>query len=214
MKTIVGLLSVCFVLITVCIIYLVRSGVVIRSAPYIRPTIVAVDFKNVPENVFLRLFPDLQASDYLIWGLDFTQREAQQTLSGVKELYETQFKAPVQMIMGLEQATTEALTNCAKPCWIVLGPDQAHSLKANQFIENKILPLQKEYFTITWLSFPGGKKDVPPECISEKRLDVECLKWVSIADEKKKLKQADQRYFFLRKYLDHDYFLLVQEPIL
>ncbi len=211
MKTIVAILSVCFVLITACIMYLVRSGVVIRAQPYIRPTVVSTDFKNVPDQVFRRLFPDFQSIDYVVWGLDFNQAEDQQLLSTVKELYEKQFGRPVQLLMGVDKADRTAVQSCTRPCWIVVNPDEAHSLQPNAFIESSILPLQAPYFTLSRMSFDQAKEETPAECVPEKRLDAECLKWVSLVEEKKKIgRLGDQRYFLLRKYLDQDYFLLIQ----
>lgn len=113
------------------------------------------------------------------------------------------------LITSNEPLTSEIFNLCKSPCWIVMPPEKAHQLRANSFIEKYILPTQKPYRTMTWFDFHRGGL-VPDACVQEKRLSFDCLKIVSTHEVEKKMKQPEARYFYLRKYLDQDYFLGVQ----
>lgn len=212
MKTITSLLAVCFLLITGSIIYIIRSGVSIRTAPIIKPSVISRDFRNVPQGLFLRLFPDFQQADYVLWGGSQNSGEVQTTLALAKEHYEREFKRPVNFIYEGEKAHLEAVANCPKPCWILLPENKAHELTPNAWVQTNLLPLHKTYFTLTWVNFKKNIS-VPAECTQEKRLDLPCLISVSVREVGRKMPDPQQRYFFMRKYLDSDYFLFVEEPL-
>ncbi|KYG63852.1 hypothetical protein AZI86_13620 [Bdellovibrio bacteriovorus] len=211
MKTIISLLSLGFVIIIVCLVYLLRSGVSIRTAPIIKPSIVSPDFTNVPQGLFLRLFPDIQQSHYILWSVSQNSAEVQQTLSIMKERAEKELRQPVQFIYNGPKATLEEVKACARPCWILFPEDQANELKSNDWINTRLKPLDRPYFTISWIAFHRDIT-VPEPCIKEKRLDLECLKVVSIQEVRRKMKEESARYFFMRKYMDSDYFLFLEDP--
>ena len=179
-----------------------------RAAPYIKPTTIDAEFHIVPEHLFLRLFPDLQNSRYVLWGVSMESPEVQKTVSGIQQYYEKEMKHPVHMLSA-DKATALDVANCKRPCWIFFAEDQAHELEANAFVDEKIRPITNDYISITWINFTKPE-EVPQECIEQKRLDLHCMKWVSLRDAQKRFKDEGQRYFFLRKYLDHDYFLFVR----
>jgi hypothetical protein len=209
MKTITGILSLGFLIIIACLVYLLKSGVSIRTAPIIKPSPVSQDFVNVPQGIFLRLFPDIQQSHYILWSVSQNSAEVQKTLSVMKERAEHDLGLPVNFIYDGPKATAAEVKACARPCWILFPEDQANELKPNAWIDANIKPLGREYFTLSWSGF---RRDVvvPDSCVKEKRLDLECLKVLSIHEVSRKMKERDQRYFFMRKYLDRDYFLFVE----
>lgn len=209
MKIITSILTVALIIITAGVLYIVKSGVSIRTAPIIKPSIITSDFNNVPEGLFLRLFPDFQQSHYILFGIPQNSSEVQQTLSILKQLYEKEFKMPVNFIFDGLNASAEEIKNCAKPCWIYLPENGAHGLKTNEWLNKSIIPLNKIFISITWIYF-SRTVSVPESCLTEKRLDFECLKAVSIKEIERKLKEENKRYFFVRKYLDTDYFLFVE----
>lgn len=210
MKTIAGILTVCFVLITASIIYIIRSGVSIRTAPIIKPSAISADFHNVPNGVFLRLFPDFQQADYVLWGLPANSTEAQTTLQLLKERHEKEFKNSVTVLSYEELASPSQIQNCSKPCWILLPENQAHELHSNSWAHDHLKQTQKNYFTVTWIKFIRTV-EVSEKCKNEKRLDLECLKSVSVREVLRKMKDPEARYFFMRKYLDRDYFLFIED---
>lgn len=212
MKTLIALLSLGFLIIIACLVYLLNSGVSIRTAPIIKPSVISQDFVNVPHGVFLRLFPDIQQSHYILWGVSQNSAEVQKMLSVIKERAEKELGVPVQFIYDGLRATPEEVKNCARPCWILFAQDQVHELHRNEWIENTLRPLNRPYFTLSWVDYQRDVM-VPELCVREKRLDLECLKMVSIKEVRRKMKEPQSRYFFMRKYLDRDYFLFVEAPL-
>jgi hypothetical protein len=211
MKKLILLVAFGFVVISACLVYLVKSGIALRSAPQIKPSVIAADFHNVPQGLFLRLYPDLQPAYYFLWGVSYDSPEVQKTIFALKDQYEKEFRRPVQILFSGPQLTPEAVRNCASPCWLILASGQAHELGRNELIETHIKPHLRTYTTLTWIDF-DGVAEVPERCQIQKFLDLECLKLVSVREVQKKMKDPRQRYFFMRKYLDHDFFLFVQTP--
>lgn len=209
MKILGGLLAVAFTIVVACMIFLQQSGVSLRTAPIIKPSAINADFTNIAQGTFLRLFPDIQQSHYILWGVSQNSGEVQKTLSLLKEKTEQELKSPVHFIYDGPHATPEEIRLCPRPCWILMPPDQAHELTASPWIHSHLKPLDRAYFSITWIPFDRDV-EVPDFCQEEKRLDLECLKWVSVREVQRKLKETSSRYFFMRKYLDHDYFLFVE----
>lgn len=207
MKIISWILGLGFLIITACILYVIKSGVSIRTAPMIKPAAVSADFTNVPQSLFLRLFPDLQQSHYILWGVSQNSSEVQKTLSILKDRYELEFKKPVHFIYDGLAATLSDVEKCPHPCWILFPEEQAHELNANSWQQKNLHPLQRTYFTLTWISYERNLQ-VQEHCVAEQRLDLECLKQVSVNEVRRKM--PEPRSFFMRKYMDRDYFLLVE----
>lgn len=210
MKVIYWILGICLVIVSACVLYLVKTGIVMRAAPYIKPTNIESDPAIIGEHLYMRLFPDFQSARYVLWGVHPESEEVQITLSKIRELYEKQFRTTINMI-NAETATEQDVANCQTPCWVFFAPEKAHSLVPNEFVHEKIEKVTPMYFSITWVDFKNPEP-VPQNCIDQKFLDLHCLKLVSLEDAQRRFKDHGQRYFFLRKYLDHDYFLFVRTP--
>lgn len=211
MKAIFSILAICFVLITATIVFIIRSGVSIRTAPIIKPSIISPDFNNVFQGISLRLFPDFQQAEFVLWGIPESSLEAQNTLSQLQKKVEAEMGTSISILRNGLTATQQDIQNCARPCWVLLPEDSAHELTANMWVNENLRPSGSTYFTITWVQF-NRTSTVPEYCTKEKRLDLECLKKVSIQEVSRKIKAPDRRYFFMRKYLDRDYFLFIEEP--
>lgn len=210
MKKITILLSLAFLIIAAVMIYLVKTGVSLRTAPYIRPSLVSADFLNVPDSVFTRIFPELQSAHYIIWGLPEMSDEAVVFVKEFTRRYEEQFKAKVNMLADPLQVSKDDVEKCEKPCWIFLPQDRAHQLALNEWIEQNVWHLKRNYITMTWMDFVRNP-EVPTHCVEEKRLDFECLPLVAIKDVERKFREPNKRYFFMRKYQDQDFFLFVEK---
>ncbi|MGZ3802692.1 MAG: hypothetical protein ACXVB4_00655 [Pseudobdellovibrionaceae bacterium] len=209
MKKITLLLSLAFVLISACMLYLVKVGVSLRAAPIINASIISADRHNMAEGIVYRLSPEFQNAQYVLWGfLPFSQ-ESQKVFELLKAEYEKIFHRPVHVLMEGEKASTEEIRACLKPCWILLPKEKANELLPNDFINLKIRPLAADYFKVTWISF-SKREDVPQYCIEEKRLTPECLRVLGIEEAQKKMKSGAE-YFFMKKYKENDFFLFFQE---
>ncbi|MGZ3769053.1 MAG: hypothetical protein ACXVCP_00125 [Bdellovibrio sp.] len=217
MKIINTVLVISLALITAALIYIIKAGVSIRTAPIIKPSPVGLNLENIPKGVFLRLFPDFQQAYYTIWGLPKGNPEPKKVLDTLKAFYEKDFKTKVHILESenitdnSSASAAETLKNCPQPCWIVQSEKNANELIQNSWIEKNIKVQGKEYFTLTWINF-SRNPDVPDHCLKEKRLDLECLKVISIVEVQKNMRDPKERYFFVRKYMDRDYFLFVENP--
>lgn len=191
-------------------LYLVFAGVGLRSAPLIKPTPIAMDQRNVAADVMLRLYADLHAVHYVVWGVLPTSSENEQLFALMKEEHEKIFHVSPNVIRDATSVSPLDLAACEKPCWLLVGKENANELRSNSFIQSRVLPLGRPYLTISWIDFRGDE-GVSPECNQEKRLSLQCLKPISVREVQRKLKDPGLRYFFLRKYEDRDHFLFLQQ---
>jgi hypothetical protein len=68
MKKITVILALSFILISACMIYLIRSGVSLRSASLISPSVMSPDRHSIAKGLVVRLFPDLQSARFIFMG--------------------------------------------------------------------------------------------------------------------------------------------------
>lgn len=212
MKKMWAFLTVGLLVISACMIYFVTHGVSMRTEPMIDPSIITVDHQNIADGLITRLFPELQNDAYILWGAPLDSAEFMTTLTITKKKYEERFGKNVTLLLAAEQRTTDEIKNCALPCWIVVDTKNANQLLTNDFIVKKMTPLNKSFFTLTWLPFTRNEA-VPKECEEQKRIErLDCIRTLTVRDSLRRMKKQDQLYFFLRRYNEKDYFLFVQQP--
>lgn len=205
------LLGLCFVVISGVLVYLAIDGISLRSAPIIRPSVMKPDQQNVAEAVVQRLFPDFQNAAFVVIGLRPEIIESQQLLTLLKENYEKLFKKTVSILPDAEAASVEGFQDCAAPCWILTTQNKANELSPHPLVEKFLQEdPSKVYFNLTLIPFTPDVV-VTETCIQEKRLTLDCLIPLSIHEAKRKMRDAKARYFFVRKYNEHDYFLFTQQ---
>lgn len=210
MKKITIILAISFLIIIICMISLVRSGVGLRTAPLIKPTVFQADEKKVAHDVVLRLFPEFQTAHYVLWGLLPETPESERLFSLIAEEFQKAFPEAVKVIRNVETITDEELAQCTRPCWLMIAKDKANELTPNEFIEKRLRPLGKPYFNMNVMHF-DRHVEVSEVCDKEKRLTLDCMTPVSVREVSRKIKKPDERYFFLRKYNDNDYFLFLEK---
>jgi len=210
MKKIFVVLGLSCLIISACMVYLIRSGVGLRLAPLIKPTVMKPDLSNVAADVVLRLYPEFQTADYVVWGLLPETPQSEQLFSLIAEEYQKTFPFSVNVIRDAEAATDQELQACAKPCWLMIARDKANELTEKSFLEKRLKPLGKPYFNMSWIDFTKADK-VSELCNKEQRLTLDCVGPVAVRDVRKKLKEESAPYFFLRKYNDNDYFLFIEK---
>ncbi|WP_413559531.1 hypothetical protein [Bdellovibrio sp. HCB209] len=212
MKKIFAILGLVSIVITFCMIYLVRKGVSLRSEPLIRPTVISADQRNIASHTVLRIFPELQNVDYIVWGVLPETGDNQLLMTHFVEEYYKKLQFPPQVIQDGTKASAEEIAKCSRPCWIKMPHDSANELIPNPFFAEKIKPLNKNYLTVTVMPF-NGDEVVPDYCDQQKRISLECITPVSVREIHRKMKDPKQLYFFLRKYNDRDFFLFVQKEL-
>lgn len=209
MKKVLWLLGAALLIVTACMIYLVVQGVVLRSAPLIKPSALQPDFANAGHDVVLRLYPDFAAAHYVLLGLEPLDDERRAFLTALQREGEKLLGRAVNLRMDAATLSREELAACAAPCWLVLPADGANELRANPFISERLLTLGRAYMSVSWIDFRRGEP-VSAACERERRLDLECLGPVGVREVARKLRDASARYYFMRKYNDRDHFLFVE----
>ena len=211
MNRIFSAIALSLLLISACIVYLVRSGISLRAAPIIQPSLMDFNSDNVAKALNIRLFQEMQNSRYVIWGVLPETEESARLINKAAEEYERLFHKPVQFIRDAEVASAEYLRACAKPCWLTVASAKANPLSANTFIKDSILSLAEPFFTITIVPFKPDV-EVPDGCEGEKRLSLRCFVPISVRSVRRKIKEPEKRHFFLNKYYENDFFLFIQQP--
>ena len=211
MKKMVAIFVLVFVVISACMLYLLRSGVGLRSAPLIKPTVIGSDTRIIANHTVKRLFPEMQQAHYIVWGVQPETDDSQLLMTYFLDEYQKTFHNPARILKNAESLSSQEISQCEKPCWLLISKNLANELTPNKFIEEKIAPLKKEFINITFLNFSRDEK-VSEKCDQEQRLTLDCVVPVSVREVTKRLKDPSQRYFFLRKYNDRDFFLFIQNP--
>lgn len=209
MKKLIWIISLGFLLISAAMIYLLKTGISLHMATLIKPSVAEADLKNVAQAVVFRMYPEFQSAHYVLWGTLPVAEDEERLFAAIKAEYERIFHLNVQLITEASSASAEDLRGCGKPCWIFTTKENANELTKNEFIEGKLRPLAAPYFNITLIPFVLGVK-APSHCLNEKRLTYECLTTLAMEASERKVK-TKERYFFLKKYNDRDFFLFVQE---
>lgn len=207
------LLALGFLITGLCMFYLLRSGVSLRTAPIISPSPVKEDLKEMTNSLFVRLLPELRPHDYIVWGALPLNDETRKLIHQLMARYEQIYKSSVQLVPDGTNVDNSFLENCQKPCWILLPSSHAHELTGNDWIQRHPVLPERSYGTISIVYYarPSVKPEVSEECLKEKKLDLECLKQVSLRDAWKKMKDPQERYFFVRQYNQRDLFLFIEE---
>lgn len=199
MKSIFWIFATVFLIISAAMIWIVKSGVTIRMQPLIKPTVVGENLYPMARHLFLRMFPDFQQTDFVLWSLDTSSSEAELFLSQMVQEYESQLKS----VRYFDEAKNP-IESCPSPCWAVSSTQE----KLSEW-KQKLTNSGKKWISISWKSY-SNVESVSEECLTQKVLSQNCLLPVAVNDVKKKLKDPKARYFFLKKYLDSDFYLFVK----
>ncbi|MFP5520474.1 MAG: hypothetical protein ACLGGX_11265 [Bdellovibrionia bacterium] len=204
MKWVIGVLGACLILISIGMIIVTKRGVSVRTAPLIKPTLIDQKQNQIAEHLFLRLFPEWQQTELWIIGSDNSQEQTA-IISELKAVIERQLKKTIT-ISNTASFTTQDLQNCPAPCWVVTETTKANTLNSKQLTD---LALLKRMQTLTFLNF-NRNVEPSPTCLDEKIVSFDCMTPIGVNEVRKKLKDTHGRYFFARKYLDHDFFIFIE----
>lgn len=193
MKKIFWALGVSFVVISVLLLVIAKRGVIVRPQPLIKPTAIQENFEPVAKHVALRMFPDFQSTDYVIWKLDAQNSESEIFQQKILQEYTRLFAKSVNVL-----SPGQPLGSCPKPCWIF-----------SDISEVEVKQLSERFIVVSWVNFEKVES-IPDDCMNKKILDSRCIKFVSLKSAEKKLKDPNARYFFLHKYIDQYFYLFIQ----
>lgn len=210
MKNISILIAIAFLFISATVIYLIRTGVSVRTAPIIRPSPITRNGLNIAQGLVLRLAPEFLTSHYIIWGVLPQTEESENILKMIQDEYEKLHQKKVTVINDAHAASPEKIQNCRAPCWIFVPRDEANEMAPNEFFQKRIRSLGRPYTTISIIYF-SKIPEISQVCLEQKRLSYNCLKELAIHEAKRKMKNEQERYFFMKKHLEKDFFLFIQD---
>ena len=203
-KKVYALLILTLIAITLVMISLLKKGVTLRLEPLIKPTVIDSNFEPVARHLFLRLFPDFQDADYIIWSFDTESEETELFKIRIKSEFESKINKKLSFYdFSLEKPQND-LDLCSKPCWIY-----SKSQQDAEIIEQTMRAKQNNYRVIYGIHYTEVP-EVSEACLSQSRLEYKCIPPIALNDVKKKLKDNSARYFFLKKYLDLHFYLFIK----
>lgn len=204
MKLVNALLVACLVTISAVVVYLVIDGTALRSAGVIKPTVLDNENKLLPKSVALRLFPEFQSSPNTVWlASPLMQPKLSAIVSSIHDYYKTLKlpSIPEVVLINSDSQQVDKLNTQNTRWWVFESGNEAllNEIRKNDVAANVI-----------YINEFSRDEAVPTSCETEKILSRECLKVVAIREVKKKFK-TDQRYFFMRRYNDHEFYLFIEQ---
>ncbi len=198
MKTVSILLGAALIIITGILLTLLKSGGALKPAGVIGATEMGSDQNRIPKALALRLFPEFHRSKNVIWYFDSNNGFH----SGIPVNTYQEFQSPEKpVLVDLRENNPKV---CDEGCWYF----QDISTPLSESIQEKI---QAEPSIEIFIDTFRRDAPVPQHCETEKILDNECVKHISVREIHRKLK-SEELHFFMRRYLDSRFFLFIEEP--
>jgi hypothetical protein len=200
------------VLIAGCMIYLFKSGISVRSQTLIRPSELHGDMRPVAQAVFYRLFPEFQDRDVFVIGVDQPSERVKAFIEDLRVESETFHKNKIEVFDDENLLTAKSrLMTCSKDCWVLTETQSTSDIAPMPSVMQLAGIDERNRFTLSIFEFDSYDEKLIPDCEKQKLLTLECLKNLSIKEAQHKMRDKDKKYFFLKQYLERDYFLFLQK---
>lgn len=197
MKTVLAILGAAILVSSGVMVYLVKKGAALRPAGVIAPSEIGTKSDLIAQAVGLRLFPDFQTAKNVVWYLDIADEPFVNIPESTLANYQTNFKPELFDLRKNPQAS------CVENCWYIQAANTALPETIQQKIKTEpTLEIFVEYF--------NRDEQVPEVCENEKTLEEKCVRPVSVREIRKKLKNPAP-YFFMRRYLDSQFYLFIEK---
>ena len=203
--------AVAFFLIGACMVYLLKVGVALRTQPLIKPSVLKGDETHLmAEGASRRLLPVLRETPYFLLGLAPLDEFRGPFLQ--KMIFESEkiLNKKIQILDG-SSLGEEGLQKCSSPCWILLPVEQANNLDPNPWLNLNLDQKSRKWASLTVLPFSRDDAPMRPECRDQKKISFSCVTEISLAEVWRKLKRNSERVFFMRGYLEQNYFLFYEQ---
>ena len=197
MKIVYSFIAAALLISTGVMFTLVKKGAALRPMGVITPAEIGVSSELMGKSIGLRLFPDFQTSKNVIWYLDITEEPYSSVPESTLLNYQSNFK-PKLVDLRIDPAAS-----CADGCWYIQSPNTPLTAELQQKIKTE--PSLEIYIQ----KFQRDE-DVPELCESEKILDAQCVRPVSVREVRKKIK-TPVAHFFMRRYMDSQFYLFVEK---
>ena len=193
-------------------VYLFKSGISVRSQTLIRPSLTDNDMAKVSQAVFLRLFPEFEDRDIFVIGADQPSPAVRDLIAKLQIQAEDYYKKKIQVFDEdhLLPAQSE-LAKCSKTCWVLTDTQATSDIAPMPSVLQLAGLDDKNRFTLSIFEFDTYDATVIPKCEKEKRLTLDCLKNLAIKEMQHQMRDPREKYFFLKQYLERDYFLFIQK---
>lgn len=197
MKIVFAILGAAILISSGVMVFLVKKGAALRPAGVIAPSVIGTKAELIGQAVGLRLFPDFQTAKNVVWYLDVTDEPFVNIPESTLANYQTNFKPELFDLRKNPQAT------CVENCWYV----QTANVPLPEALLQKI---KTEPSIEIFVQYFDRDEKVPEVCESEKTLELKCVRPVSVREVRKKLK-TPAPYFFMRRYLDSQFYLFIEK---
>lgn len=197
MKIVFAILGAAILISSGVMVFLVKKGAALRPAGVIAPSEIGTKADLIGQAVGLRLFPDFQTAKNVVWYLDVTEEPFVNIPESTLAQYQTNFKPELFDLRKNPQ------TSCIENCWYV----QAANVALPEALQQKI---KAESSLEIFVQYFDRDEEVPEVCESEKTLELKCVRPVSVREVRKKLK-TPAPYFFMRRYLDSQFYLFIEK---
>lgn len=189
MKVIAIIIGTAFLIVAGVMISLIRSGGALKPAGVIKPAEIGPDPTFIGKQIAIRLFPDFQEAKHVIWrvedGADDLATIARDTFS--------HYRSPTPHT--LIDLRSGAADTCLENCWYIADW---------KTVLQKPGPIAEVF-----VQHFDRNEQVSPTCESEKILEPDCLRPISVREVRRKLKTSAP-YFFMQRYLKSQFYLFVE----
>lgn len=166
---------------------------------------------DVSQVVFYRLFPEFQDKELLVIGTDKPSDKAKLFIANLKKQVETNNKISIKTYDDTNLLSAQGeLQSCKQTCWIFTEARSTSDIAPMPSVLQLAGLEEKKRFTLTIIEFDQQDPLVLQQCEKQKRLTLECLKNLSIKEAQHKMREPNKKYFFLKQYLERDFFLFIQ----
>ena len=198
MKIPLFILGAMLLVITVILLFLVKSGGALKPAGVIKPTVIGPDLNLIGERVALRLYPEFHEAKNAIWYL----KNEDSALAGIPQItfinYQNRAKVSFQDLRSKQE------NSCSGNCWYIQrAGDPLPEFLVEKMKTESSIELYVEYF--------NRNEEVSSLCESEKILETKCVRPIAVREIRRKLKSPEP-HFFMQRYERSQFFLFVEKP--
>lgn len=199
MKIVFAILGAAILISSGVMVFLVKKGAALRPAGVIAPSEIGTKADLIGQSVGLRLFPEFQMAKNVIWYLDVDEEPYVSIPESTLANYQTNYKPELHDLQKDSQAS------CAteKSCWYI----QLVNVPLSDALLQKV---KTEPSIEIFIQYFERDEEVPEVCENEKTLEFKCVRPVSVREVRKKLK-TPAPYFFMRRYLDSQFYLFIEK---
>ncbi|MES2801214.1 MAG: hypothetical protein V4654_01875 [Bdellovibrionota bacterium] len=197
MKIVFSLIAAALLISSGVMFFLVKKGAALRPAGVIAPAEIGTKPELIGQSIALRLFPEFQKAKNVIWYLDVAEEPYTRIPESTLSNYQTNLKPTLYDLRKVSEIT------CVENCWYVQAVNTA-------LPEALLQKIKTEPSVEVYIQYFERDEEVSKLCENEKILEFKCVRPISVREVRKKIKTAAP-YFFMRRYLDSQFYLFIEK---